>query len=113
MLNLLSWRFTGIPVELCISSNVLTESVTAYDVHHFKDLHAAGMQLPDAPSDVCLSVKEFETKYTGSLCHAICQRHPSQNPQLKLLGLRLPGWLILTLADARALTCVISQSSRQ
>mmetsp|Transcript_9457 Transcript_9457/g.28460 ORF Transcript_9457/g.28460 Transcript_9457/m.28460 type:complete len:365 (-) Transcript_9457:220-1314(-) len=33
---------SSIPVELCISSNVLTESVTAYDVHHFKDLHAAG-----------------------------------------------------------------------
>lgn len=34
---------SGIPVELCISSNVLTESVSGYGAHHFQTLRSAGV----------------------------------------------------------------------
>lgn len=32
----------GIPVELCLSSNIITESVKAYPDHHFLQFYKAG-----------------------------------------------------------------------
>uniref|UniRef100_A0A7N0SWC9 Adenosine deaminase domain-containing protein n=1 Tax=Kalanchoe fedtschenkoi TaxID=63787 RepID=A0A7N0SWC9_KALFE len=34
-------KSSKIPVEICLTSNVRTETITSYDVHHFADLHEA------------------------------------------------------------------------
>lgn len=31
-----------IPVELCLTSNIKTQTFKGYDCHHFRKLHAAG-----------------------------------------------------------------------
>lgn len=33
---------SAIPLELCLTSNLLTESIQRYEDHHFRDLYACG-----------------------------------------------------------------------
>lgn len=33
---------SGVPLELCLTSNVLTSSCSGYDDHHFEDFYRAG-----------------------------------------------------------------------
>ena len=42
---------TGIPVELCLSSNVITESVASFPEHHFHPFYSAGVGLPMVPQN--------------------------------------------------------------
>jgi adenosine deaminase len=38
----LELSLSRVPVELCLSSNVITESMASYAMHHFAQLYKAG-----------------------------------------------------------------------
>ena len=46
-------RSSRIPVELCLSSNVMTQSVDSYVEHHFRDFFRAG-EVPARPLCCCI-----------------------------------------------------------
>lgn len=81
---------TGIPVELCLSSNIITESVASFPEHHFHPFYSAGVDLPILPQndalwlwhcrEICSNFNIFALQETMSLqLTLVCS---GQAPQL-------------------------------
>ena len=59
-----------IPIELCLSSNVITQSVPGYSEHHFRGFYLEGV--PAGSSSDALPLTHCPCEKTSCACQKVC-----------------------------------------
>lgn len=63
-----------IPVELCLSSNVITASVKGFPDHHFLPFHTAGQHIQHKCTSECVLGIASNAGAPDQLCACLCSR---------------------------------------